>query len=290
MAGIAARQLGVVHRRQLLDVGLGRGAIAVRLRAGRLHPVLPCVYAVGHPRLPPGGREMAAQLWQAPGGVLSHHSAAWLWGISPPSGTVHVTCVRGGSVSRPEVVLHRARSLDPAELRTRDGFRLTSPARTLLDLAEHASDSDLERAVGEARVRGLTSTDELRAMMARHPGRRGLRPLTALLDVEHGPAFTRSEGEREFLRLVDRAGIPRPRTNARVAGFEVDALWPDQRLVVEVDGYAFHRGRRAFERDRHKSATLATSGFRVLRFTWRQITETPERVAAHVATALAGER
>lgn len=290
LARLAAGQRGVVHRGQLLAAGLGSAAIAARVASGRLHRMLPSVYAVGHVALPTGGREMAAQLWREPHGVLSHETAAWIWGFSGPSAVVHVSGPVGGTVAQPGTVVHRVRWLDARDVRVRDGFRVTSPARTILDLAACSSGRDLERAVAEARVNGLIRERQLRQVLSRYPGRRGSRALTALLDAEHDPAFTRSELEQELLALVRRAGLASPRTNARLNGYEVDALWADERLVVELDSFRFHRSRSAFERDRRKSAELQTAGYRVLQVTWRQLRDTPEGVAAQIAAALVGSR
>lgn len=287
LARVARRQRGVVHRDQLLGLGLSSSAIKGRVASGRLHRVRPCVYAVGHVALPAGGREMAVQLWRAPYGVLSHETAAAIWGFSAAPATVHVSGPPGGTMSQPGTVVHRVRRLDAQDVRSHDGFRVTSPARTVLDIAATAPARELERAVAEARVLGLVRERDLRAVLQRYPQRPGSRVLTELLDAEHGPAFTRSDLERELLALVRRAAVRPPRTNARLNGYEVDALWAAERLVVELDSFRFHRSRRAFERDRRKSAELQTAGYRVLQVTWRQLQERPEAVVAQISAALA---
>lgn len=290
LARTAAGQRGVVHRDQLLGLGLSPSAIRSRVASGRLHRVLPCVYAVGHVALPDGGREMAVQLWRGPHGVLSHDTAAAIWGFAGASADVHVSGPPGGTVSQPGTVVHRIRQLDARDVRRRDGFRVTSPERTILDIAAGTSARNLERAVAEARVMGLVRERDLRTVLERYPHRPGARALTELLDAEHGPAFTRSDFERDLLALVRRAGVRPPQTNARLNGYEVDALWREERLVVELDGFRFHRSRRAFERDRRKSAELQTAGYRVLQITWRQLRERPEAVVAQISTALARGR
>ncbi|MFA4928831.1 MAG: DUF559 domain-containing protein [Patulibacter sp.] len=290
VAALAARQRGVVHRNQLLAIGLSRSAIARRITSGRLHVVLPRVLAVGHKALAVGGREMAALLWRGSESALSHSSAAWILGLRPVSETVHISSPVGGTASRIGVCTHRLSCLDPADTEIRNGLRITAAPRTLLDLADTESVPDFERLVAEARYRRLASDRELRDVVARHPQRRGARALTALLDAELEPAFTRSEAEQAFRGVLKRAGLAFPRTNVHVIGYEVDALWVDERLVVEVDGYEAHRSRQAFERDRRKSAALEAAGYRVLRVTRRQIKETPEMVAAVVAAALARAR
>jgi len=157
---------------------------------------------------------------------------------------------------------------------------LTSPERTLVDLAATAAPDDLERAVNEAQVlrllgRGIGPDDR--------PGHAALR---AALGA-HGTTVSSSEAERRLLALIRAAALPRPRTNVRVGRFEVDMLWPEQRLIVEVDGFAAHGTRAAFERDRVRDAELQARGYRVLRITWRQIEREPHAVVARLAAALA---
>ena len=164
--------------------------------------------------------------------------------------------------------------------------RLTSPARTLIDFAADASYFGLERAVAEARVQKLLRDGELEGALARAGRRRGTAKMRAYLRSEQGPAMTRSEAEREVRRLTRAARLPQPKANARVAGYEVDFLWPEQRVILEVDGYRYHGHRRAFERDRRKDMALVDAGYLVIRITWRQLTEEPFAVIAHIARAL----
>ena len=271
----AARQHGVVTTAQLVDAGLGRGAIAHRVQRGWFVPLSRGAYQVG-PVAGARGREMAAVL--VIGGVLSHHTAADLWGVRPHAGPVHVTVTGRQPRSRPDLRIHRSLSLDAA---VKDGLPLTTPARTLLDLATHLRQHELDRATEQVQILGLATQDEIAAELT---SRRGVRALLAALHDE--PTLTRSEAERRLLDLIRQARLPRPETNVTVAGCEVDLLWRTQRLVVEVDGYAFHSGRAAFERDRRRDAALQAAGFRVVRFTWRQITREPHAVVAHLAMLL----
>ena len=288
VARIAAAQRGIATTAQLLAAGLGRGAIEHRVRTGRLHRRHVGVFAVGHTAPPPLAAETAALLACGPDAVLSHRSAGSLWGLTaaPADGRVDVT-VPGRHVRRAGIRAHRASVVASRDVRVRDGLRVTAPARTLLDAAEDLSAGDLERAVAEAFVRRLVSRRELTALLARSPGRRGSRPLGAMLAREGGPALTRSEAERRLLALVRAGGLPAPEVNVRLCGFEVDFLWRRERLAVEVDGYAFHSTRAAFERDRRKDGVLADAGFAVRRFTWRGLVDEPERVLVALARALA---
>jgi very-short-patch-repair endonuclease len=134
--------------------------------------------------------------------------------------------------------------------------------------------------------RDLVDLDAVEAMLRRHPRRRGCGKLRAILDTAAGPALTRSEAEARFLALLRKAAVPRPRTNAVVSGLEVDFFWPDRGVVVEVDGFAFHSHRGAFEDDRQRDALLAGEDLTVLRFTWRQVVNESEKVVARLCMAL----
>ena len=166
------------------------------------------------------------------------------------------------------IVVHRSR-LDPADVVERDGIRITAPARTLVDLADVLTQRQLQTAVNEAEVMRLVTRVEIVEALGRAPGRRGAKRLGPI--VREPARLTRSELERDFLSLAVSAGLPRPETNTRIAGFEVDFAWRAKRLVVEVDGFAYHGTRQAFERDRQRDAQLQAAGWRVVRFTYRQV-------------------
>jgi very-short-patch-repair endonuclease len=261
VAQIAARQHGVVSTEQLLRAGLSRSAITRRLRAGRLHRVYRGVYAVGHPGLSTEGKWMAAVLACGDGAALSHRSAAELWRLlEVADGPVHATVpVAGGRRSRPGLRIHRVPSLTPADTTRRQGIAVTTPARTLSDLRSVLSRDQFGRAVRQAEFRRLPID------------------ATGLL-----PDRTASELERIFLRLVRRYRLPIPEVNVRVGGYEVDFLWREQRLIVETDGYRYHRGSAAFEDDHMRDNRLMALGGTVLRFTYRRVVEAPEEVAALV--------
>jgi very-short-patch-repair endonuclease len=145
---------------------------------------------------------------------------------------------------------------------------------------------DLEVAFVDARTRGLLRDRDLKEALERNAGRRGAKRFQRLVELDRGSGLTRSEAERKLLALVHAAALPRPKANARIARLEVDFLWPEQKVVVEVDGYAFHAGARAFERDRERDATLAARGYVVLRVTWRQLVARREALIARLAAAL----
>jgi very-short-patch-repair endonuclease len=199
---------------------------------------------------------------------------------------MEVTAPGRGTRDREGIRSH-SDSIDPADATRRHGIPVTSPPRTLLDVAVELAPRELDRAVDEARVRRLVTDRALAEQFARYPRHRGVAALKAATRLD--PAFTRSEAERRLLELIRAARLPQPEANVRVAGHEVDLLWRAERLIVEVDGYAFHSSRRAFEQDRRRDAELGLHGFRVVRVTWRQITEEPEALIALLAATLAAQ-
>jgi hypothetical protein len=280
IAALAGRQHGVVTRTQLLRLGLSESAISRAARSGRLHRLYRGVYAVGHTVLTIEGQWMAATL--ATGGVLSHATAAAAWDLRRlGAGAIHVT-VPGtpGRLRRKGIRLHRSRTLEPRDITTHRGIPLTTPARTVIDLAHTLKGRPLEYVLDLAEQRGLVDFAELH----RRPIPSSLQAVLSLYTA--GTFVTRSEMENRFLALCDEHGIPRPRVNSHVEGEEVDFVWPDKRLVVEVDGYRYHRSPSKFETDRERDVILALAGWQVMRFTWTQLTERPVWVARAVSARL----
>jgi very-short-patch-repair endonuclease len=267
IAVLAERQHGVVARRQIVALGMGSRAIDHRVRCGRLHFVHRGVYAVGHRVLSQRGRWMAGVLACGTAAVLSHRSAAALWGIRPTSRAfIDVTTPRRLH-ARPGLHPHRA-VLPADEVTVHDGIPTTTPARTLLDLAAVIPRQALERALDEVEVLRLPGPHTL---LDRYPRRRGAATLGALVLTSRNPTPTRTELEAKFLTFLDGWGFHRPDVNTTIEGLEVDAAWRDARLIVELDGYATHGTRRGFERDRKRDRQLAAAGWRVIRLTWREL-------------------
>lgn len=275
-------------RAQLLAAGIGRGAIQWRLDAGRLHRIYAGVYLVGDLAAPPLAKQMAAVLACGERAVISHRSAAALWRLLPdrPDADPEVTVAAARARQRRGIRTHRTASLDRRDVRRIERIPVTAPARSLLDLAAVAGAHELERAVAEAERRRLVRRRELTDELQRHRRRAGTASLLAVLDRDGGPAWTRSEAERRLLRLVRAARLPTPELNVHVGDFEVDFLWREERVIIEVDGYAVHSPRPAFERDRSRDAELQARGFRVIRVTWRQLTGESEALLARLARAL----
>ena len=283
---VAARQHGAVSLAQLVEAGLGRHRVAHLVRSGWLRRRHYGVYLAG-PLDTPFTHAMAAVLAYAPRGLLSHHSAGVLWRICrPPFCRIHVTVAGDSGVhSRNGVHAHRCRDLDPADSTRHECIPVTSPARTLLDLAAHLPEKELARATEEAQVHHLVTDDSLNEQFQRHPHHRGTAALRKA--IRRDPALTRSEAERRFLELIRSARIPEPRTNVRVGRYEVDFYWPAHDLIVEVDGYAFHSPRSAFERDRRRDVELGAQGHRVMRVTWRLLVDERDALVASLALATA---
>jgi very-short-patch-repair endonuclease len=219
--------------------------------------------------------------------VISHRSAAWLWGLvdsAPPQ--VDVTIVGGWCRPKDGIRVHRTTTLEDRDLRNRHGLPVTSPARTVIDLAAEAGDRELEGITAEGRANRLLRDGELEGALERSGARAGTGRLRALLRAEGDPGITRSEGERILRRYLRAAHLPQPRTNRKVTGVEVDFLWPAERVVVELDSYPFHSHRKAFEWDRRKDMILRDAGYEVVRITGSQLKHEPLLVIAHIARAL----
>jgi very-short-patch-repair endonuclease len=276
---LAERQHGVVSRAQLVELGLGRGAIEHRVAVGGLIPLRRGVYAVGHRALRPRAHLMAALLDVGPGAVLSHASAAALWGIRPSAaGRIDIT-VDDRRRGRAGVRLHH--SLLPLhQVTVIDGIAVTTIERTILDLAAVVDADALRYAIEQAEHLELPDWRVLRALAGAAGGRRGIRALREILDDQAiGTQITKSRLERAFRAFVRRhPDLPQPERNVWVEGFEVDCVWRDARLVVELDS-RLHLGFGKYARDRRKDRALVTRGWRVVRVTWEHIHDEP--VALH---------
>jgi predicted transcriptional regulator of viral defense system len=292
IAELAERQHGVVARRQLVANGVGQGAIEWRLRSGRLHRLHAGVYAVGHKVVSRDGRWMAAVLFCGPGAILSHRSAAALWGIRADSSRAIEVTTTSKSRSRGGIERHFA-ILPADEMTSVQSVSVTTVTRTLLDLAAVLPATAVERALRESERLRLDDTLSLDAMLARYPRRRGAPAIRECLRrLREAPGATREELEARFLSFLDHAGLPRPHLNAWLTfgprRYQVDCLWPVQRVVVELDGYSTHGTRGAFEDDRDRDRRMTVAGYRCSRVTWRQLYEIPEEIAAELRAMLSG--
>jgi very-short-patch-repair endonuclease/predicted transcriptional regulator of viral defense system len=284
---LASAQHGVVTRAQLLRAGISQQIVKRRLKSNFLRPMHRGVYIVGQ-RSTPQARALAATYACGDSAAVSHEIAAHVHGLIPAgeeAERVHVSLARGDR-RRPGVRTHRVGSLPADEITTVDGIPVTTPARTLLDIASVVSPRRLEKALIEALARGLTSLKEVDSILQRHPRHPGAALLRAALG-SGSPARARSVAERRFVALLRKARLPTPEINVTVEGCEVDFLWRSQRLIVEVDGRAYHSTNDRFENDRRRDRILVAAGYRVMRITWRQLVDEPMAVAVQVAQALA---
>jgi very-short-patch-repair endonuclease len=286
VAQLAAAQFGVVDYDELTACGLTDEAIRWRVRNGRLHPLYKRVYAVGHPNIALRGRFLAAVRACGPTAVLSHHAAAVLWGLLKWDGRypeVLVTRTRRHARIR----THRTKRLDPVDVRRRYGIPVTSPARTLVDLAATLDAQPLRRAAREAMAQELVTIPELTDALRRLAPCRGCTKLAAILAQGYAP--TRSELEDVVLDLILVAGLKRPEVNVamRVGGRRVvpDFRWPEQRLVVEADGAQWHDHGLARHDDAERQALLEASGERVVRVTWQDAIAKPAQTLRRLREA-----
>jgi very-short-patch-repair endonuclease len=261
----------VIALYQLLALGYTRRAVEHRIAIGRLHRLYRGVYAVGRPEVSRRGQWMAAVLACRLEVVLSHETAAALWGICGECGTViHVTGPRARDHRWPGIVVHRSQTLGEQDLTHRANIPVTTPVRTLIDLGTRLPSHALEAAVNEADKLELISPPALRAALNDRRRQRGVRPLRELLDRGEF-VLTDSELERRFLPIARRASLDEPLTQQWVNGFRVDFYWPDLRLVVETDGLRYHRTPSEQTRDRVRDQAHVAAGLIPLRFTHWQV-------------------
>lgn len=286
VAGLAHRQHGIAAHDQLLRLGLSHWSIQRRIAAGRLHPIYRGVYSVGHQVLTLRGRWMAAVLACGDGALLSHFDAAALWDLRRAGrGKIHVTSARSRA-GHHGLQLHRPRRVDPDDRAVVDGIPVTSVARTLLDLAGVLRQDQLERLVEQAELRKLFDLRAVDQLLQRSRGRRGTGKLMSVIaDLRPFVPMTRSDLERAFVQLCRDEGLPEPAMNLWLHGYEVDALFREDAIVVELDGGEYHATTAARKRDPIRDARLQAAGYRILRVHERWLHEAPAAVRALMRTS-----
>lgn len=282
---LSRRQHGVVARSQLLDLGFSSDAIAHRLRVGRLHPLWRGVYAVGRPDVSRRGRLMGAVLKCGPATLVSHDSAASLWGLSPWQEGVDVVVPYRAPRHPRGIRVHRRLDLGEEHRRWVDRLPVTDPISTLVDVACGSSDARLARLVREADRLDLVDPVSLRAALDSCACRPGVGRLRSLLDSETF-SLADSELERRFLRLVRATGLPMPETQVLLNGFRVDFYWPELGLVVETDGLRYHRTASQQRADRVRDQAHTVAGLTHLRFTAAQVRYERRRVMKTLASVV----
>lgn len=284
---LAKLQYGVVARSQLIMLGISARQIDRRLTSGRLHCLYRGVYSPSPLAPPLRGRWLGAVLACGDGAVLSHRDAGAHWDL--PSGygrVVNITASRKRHSQR-GIKVHGVRSLHPSDVTEHEGIAVTTIARTLLDIAETEPFQGFERCFEQAERLNRLDFGELDATLRRSHGRRGQRPLLSLIAQYRGAPESRTELERNFVDFCRKHHIPEPQMNVVVCGYEVDAVWHEQKLIAELDSWSFHRGRRAFEDDRERDIVLQLARYRPIRVTDRRIRTAASALAREIVGLLA---
>jgi predicted transcriptional regulator of viral defense system len=275
---IAERQHGVITRAQLLELGFSKGAIEHRLHSGRLYRAARGVYLVGWRRISRERRWMVAVLSCGDGAVLSHRSAGALWGFCEEHpGYIEVSVRRHCRVRVDGIRVHDRPGIWSRDITSRLGIPLTGPVKTILDLATVTGPKTLERAINEADKLNVIDADSLRRALEDHPGEPGIRQLRLVLD-EHTFRLSDDELKRLFRPIAAAAGLPVPLTKVMVDKFEVDFFWPELGLVVETDGWRYHRTPSAQTRDALRFQRHVAAGLTPLRFSHHQVKYQPRHV------------
>jgi very-short-patch-repair endonuclease len=284
VVSIANRQHGVVARRQLRAADVSARWIARRLGKGSLIRAYPGVYRVGHEAPSMEARYMAAVLACGDGAVLAGRAAARLLGLIRAQPAPDPTVLARTARKIQGIEIHRARTPDSRDITTWKGIPVTTPARTLVDLAESFSAGEVARAVHQAGVLHDTTPEEIDAVLARRPNAKGAAGLREVVHGDQGK--TLSKLEREFIRLLKAAGLPLPVTNRPAGGVLVDCRWPKHKLTVELDGYRYHRSRHAWELDRKRERQAHARGDQFRRYTWGDVVERPGPTLAELRAVL----
>jgi predicted transcriptional regulator of viral defense system len=286
LADLAEVQFGVVTYRQMRKLGLSNGHIHRASKASRLRRVHRGVYAVGHKRLSRHGRCLAAVLACGESAVLSHRSAAWLWGLLPTCPSEPEVTAPGGGHRRPRIRVHRVKTLADRDCGTLEGIPVTTAPRTLIDLAEVASSRELSRAVDRAKRLGRLDLHSLDRVLARRNRTIGAKRLRQVLALYRKPVFDRARSELLFLDALEMEGVSLPKLNCWVEKWEIDAYWETERFAVEVDGWETHGTREAFENDRLRLEEMKLAGIDCIPVSARRIEKEPRQVAKRIRTLL----
>jgi very-short-patch-repair endonuclease len=288
IARLAREGHGAVSRAALLLAGVAIHKIDARVRSGRLRVVHRGVYEIRG--MATAYSPLAAALLACGGrAAIAGASAALLWRLpcgSAPAGVE--VLVENSHRRRPGIIARRVRGIVEGEVILHHGIRVTTPARTLLDLAPRLTARALEQAIAHAERTEIMALTDLSALLERRPAHPGSRAVRAILCSEAPLAMTRSPAEDLVLRHLRSTSLPQPELNAALLGLEVDFLWRQQRFVLEVDGYRYHRSAHAYNADRRRDAVLIANGYCVMRITWKQITEEPVATMVSLAQGLVG--
>ena len=287
LAAVAGKQYGNVTRTQLTRLGLSHGAIVNRVAKGRLFRVFRGVYSVGRRPATPQEWASAAVLAAGAGAALSHGSAMALWGFWRRWDKPYEVTIVGDRRTN-GIRVHRSSTLRRRDVTAQLGIRVTSPARALLDIAPRLTDRSLKRTVNSALGSPWLTEDQLAETVARHPNARGAKRIAKLIGLPGTP--TRSGWEDDFPAFCAAHDLPAPVMGVPLFGYVVDALFPAERVIVELDSWDFHKGKIPFEADRDRDADALAHGYVTVRMTWERIDERPVREARRLHTILANQR
>lgn len=286
---LSERQYGIVSYRQLIALGYSDDTIMHEASTGRLHRLHRDVYAVGHAAVSRHGQCLAAVLSCGDNALVSHRSAAWLWGLTKRFAIPVEVTADSPRRTRDAIRVHSAAALMPDDHACLEDIPITGVPRTLLDFAA-VDPYFLDRALDNAYRLGLLDLIAMDDLLRRSRGFRGVARLRTALETYRDPAFTRSSLERRFLDLVQRAGLPRPSMNVFVEGYELDAYWPEERFAVELDTYDYHGSPRAFEADRVRHENLKLAGVEIVRITGLRLDREPRAAMRRLRRLLAQRR
>ena len=284
---IASTQRNLIRTVQLWECGLGKDAVARRVRAGWLRLRFQGVYSVGSGELPPLALEFGALMSCGAGTLVSHRSAAFVWGMrDDPPPKVEVSVVGPGCRSRKGMRVHRIKTIDKRELRRYEGLWISSPARTVLEVAAVGSRDELIDVIDAGLANRRFTPRELEVVLERNRPCRGSARIAEVIGDETAMAISRSRAEKALLRLIRDAGLPLPETNVKFGRFEADFVWRRERVIVELDSPTFHSGPGVFQRDREKDLVFRDAGFDPLRFTRAHVIKEPAMVLVRLVRAL----
>ena len=279
MGALATSAKGVATRRELLDAGISSDQIKHRLATGALIRKHQGVYLVGHQAPSVQASYLAAVKACGEGALLSGLAAAQLYGLIKGAPPPEVTAPAQRRLDG--VVTHRARAgIHPRDATQYDGIPVTTVPRTLVDIAPKLTPEALARAAHQAAARFRTRPEHVEAILQRRPNSPGAKELRRVLRGDT-PALL-SQLERAFNALLGKHGLPLPQTNRNYDGHYVDCRWPHHHLTVELDSYAFHNTRHSWQHDRKRDREARARGDRLIRYTWEDVTQTPDETAAEL--------
>ena len=287
VARVASGQKTLVSTEQLAACGLGKDAVAYRVKSGRFHPVFRTVFSVGSGELPPLALELAALMSCGKGSFISHRSAAFVWGMrKAPPAQVELSVVRRCCGLREEIRVHRIKAVDRREVRREQGLWVSSPARAVLEVAGVGTKDELVDVIDAGLGLRRFTPGDLKLVLERNRPCRGAARLAAVMADDTSMAISRSRAEKALLRLVRDAGLPMPETNVPFGKFEADFLWREERVIVELDSATYHSGPGVFQRDHEKDLVFRGAGYDVLRPTRAHVVHQGPRVLVLLTQAL----